>query len=446
MFRIFRQFRKRRAARRIIALGWPLVLGNLSQVIVANTDAVMLGRISLDALAALGVASTVMHFFIIIGNGLSFGMNAAVSSELGTNSHARSGRALLSGLQIGLLTGPLVALLAWVLTPWIYTVMGLEGVVLDSALAYTRIFCGFLLFSPLQAMLNAAFSAYTHTRVVMISSVLMAVLNVMGNYLLIFGAGGFPMLGIEGAAWASMISIAVSTAFLLGVLWMRHRRYHLHQPCTETGFRYYLIRIGSLGMTTVLEWLLWFGGILILNGFVVRCGTAEVALFNVGIKIQSLLMLCMAGTVGVNSAMVSRAVGAQHPKRIRMWTSTSLRVGLLTILPGLFFLIFFPEWVLRIYMRAEDVAQLGHVAWVGWLLAIVTMIRVNNSTVSTTLRCMGMFKCFVLSMIISQAVMLPCAWAAVGVFKLGAAAAIAASVLEEGIRAVLYWRSFRRAQ
>ncbi len=444
MFRVFRQFRKGRAARRILQIGWPLVLSSLSQTVVANTDAAMVGRISLDALAALGVASTVMHFFLIIGNGLSFGLNASVSSELGTKAHARSGKAVLSGLQLGLLTGPLVAALAWYLTPFIYALMGLEGEVLRLAMGYTKIFCGFLIISPLQSMLNAAFAAHTHTRVVMISSVMMATLNVAGNYALIFGKWGFPELGINGAAWSSVASMAASALFLLSMMWMRRSAYHLNRPCAETGFRYYFSRIGALGMTTVLEWLIWFGGILILNGMVVRCGTAEVALFNVGIKIQSLFLLCMAGTVGAASVMVSRAVGAKRPKRIRMWTGTALWVSLVALLPGMFFLAAFPEWVLRIYMRAEDIALLSNVRLVGILLAVLTLVRVNNTTLGTTLRCMGLLKYFVLCLLISESVMLPSAFVAVGIFKLGAAAAIAGNILEEGIRAGLYWRRFRK--
>ena len=444
MIRIFRQFRRGRAGRRIVLFGWPLVLAGLSQMLVANVDAAMVGRISLDALAALGVASTVMHFFLIIGNGLSFGLNAAVSAELGRNERARAGRAVRSGIIIGSCTGPLVAALAWFVTPLIYRVMGLQGSVLDQALDYTRIFCGFLLVAPLQSMLNATFAAHTHTRVVMVSSVLMASLNTMGNYLLIFGKCGFPMLGIKGAAWASVCSMAVSAAFLICAIWVRRRHYHLDRPGRETGFRYYLVRIGQLGMTTVMEWLIWFGGILILNGLVVRCGTAEVALFNVGIKIQSLFMICMAGTVGATSAMVSRAVGADRPKRVRMWTATALWVGELTLLPGFIALLFFPEWVLRIYMRAEDIQLLDHVRLAGLLIALLVIVRVNNSTVSTALRCMRILRYFVLCLVVSEAIMLPTAFGVVGGLKLGAGAAFACNLLEESVRAVLYWLRFRK--
>lgn len=407
---------------------------------MANIDSAMVGRISLDALAALGVASTVMHFFIIVGNGLSFGLNASVSAELGTSSHARSGRAVLSGLQISLLVGPLVAVLAWALTPLIYRTMGLQGVVLDQALQYTRIFCGFLLFSTTQSILSATFAAHTHTRVVMISSLLMAAVNVCGNYALIFGNWGCPALGIRGAAIASVGSIVVSTLYLLGALWWRRGHYHLDRACTETGFRYFALRIARLGMTTVTEWMLWFAGILLLNALVVRCGTAEVALFNIGIKIQSLCMLCMAGTVGANAAMVSRAVGAGRPSRIRLWTLTSLRVGFFSLLPGLVLLVFWPELILRIYMRAEDILLLEHVHLSGILLAVLVLIRVNNTTVGTTLRCMGILRYFIVCLCISELIMLSVSGVTIGWLKLGAVAAFGGNILEEGIRSILYWR------
>lgn len=440
MIRIFRQFRKGRAARRIITFGWPLVLASLSQTLVANIDAAMVGRISIEALAALGVASTVMHFFIIIGSGLSFGLNASVSAELGTRSHKRSARAVLSGLQISVLTGPLVGVLAWVLAPLIYSLMGLKGEVLALALQYSRIFCGFLLFSSTYSVLSAVFAAHTHTRIVMLSSILMASTNICGNYALIFGNWGFPAMGIRGAAIASVVSMMTSTIFLAAVMWIRRIRYHLTLACTETGFRYFAARIARLGMTTVAEWMLWFGGILILNAMVVRCGTPEVALFNVGIKIQTLFMLCMAGTVGANAAMVSRSVGARRPKRIRMWTVTALWVGELSLLPGIVMLLFFPELVLRIYMRAEDILLLENIRLSGIFLALLIMVRVNNSTASTTLRCMSILRYFIVCLFVSEAIMLSTSAVTVGILKWGAAAAFAGNLMEECIRSGLYWR------
>lgn len=435
---ITRHFKKKGPGRKLVTCAWPLALAGLSQALMANMDAAMVGRISLDAIAALGVASTVMNFFVLIANGLAFGLNTTVAQELGSRSMPRVGRAVLTGVQMSLLIGPVLAVVAWFSIATIYRVMGLEGVVLELALRYSRIFVGLVMIAPMNAMIAACFAAHTHTRIIMVASSLMLVINLLANYALIFGHWGFPALGVAGAAIGSVASMAVSCLFFAGYLWLRHRHYHLHEACCETGFIYYGLRIVRVGSTVVADWGIWFGCMLILNALLVRCGTKEVALFNVGMKLQSLCFIWVGGVMQAGAALIGQAVGNRRPSRARLWAEICRLIGFISMVPAIGALLFFPASVFRIYMRAEDVAQLDHLRWVGVVLALLLVVRVNNTVLSTTFRCMGILSFTLMCVCISETLMLTAASLLLGVMKLGALAGFGVNLMEESTRAVLY--------
>ncbi|MEM9418165.1 MAG: MATE family efflux transporter [Planctomycetota bacterium] len=430
--------------RKIMVIAWPVMLSNLSQTLLTNIDFIMVGQVSTDALAAVGVASTFMTLFYILGGSLSFGLSTCVSIRLGEQDHVLAGRVSVHGLIFGVLLGALLFVVSRSLLSLVFGSMELEPEVRRIALEYSELFVWGLWLAPLGAMAAAVFGAYTRTRQVLVSSLIMVGVNLVGDYMLIFGKFGAPAMGPRGAALASVLAVIMSTAYLAAAMWWLRRPLELSLPRSPKLFGQTVASILRLGISTTIEWLLWFVGIFIITIWLAPFGAVHLALFHVSMKLQGLLMLAVRGFTVANNAMIGRAHGGQQPSRISMWHYHNLRLCLMSLVPGILLLTVWPSWIFGWFIDIEEIRQIGSPFWIGTAVVGVVAARMVNTLTGSSLRSVGVLLFFIYLLLISQAITLGFGYAVLRVMQWGFWGALAAAALDEVFRGVVSTVKLRR--
>lgn len=204
-----------REGRATVLLALPLVAGQVSQMLMGVVDTLMIGRLGTVELAASTFANTVLHVPLMFGIGMAIAVSVKVSQARGSNSAVEARAALRHGLFIGLALGVMTLFVALALLP-VFPYFGQAPEVIELvptyfllvALSMTPAMGTMAVKSHADAM-NCPWPAFY----ILLGGVL---LNVLLNWILIYGNLGMPALGLEGAGIATLIARVASVIGLLG--------------------------------------------------------------------------------------------------------------------------------------------------------------------------------------------------------------------------------------
>lgn len=200
--------------RAVVVLGLPLIGSHVAQMLTHITDVVMLGWYSVDALAAVVLATQLFFVIFIVGSGFAFAVMPLCATAIGAGDDRQVRRSVRMGAWIVTIYGIILALPLWFLKPILLS-FGQQTDLAQIAQDYMRI-AMFGLFPALWIMIIKSYlSALERAQIVLIATLVAAAANVLFNYALIFGNLGFPEMGARGAAIASVLTISIDFLFLL---------------------------------------------------------------------------------------------------------------------------------------------------------------------------------------------------------------------------------------
>ena len=330
-----------------IRLGVPIMLGQLGIIIVGFADNIMVGHHSTQELAAASFVNNFFNLAFIFGMGFSYGLTPIVGRLFAQKQYAEVGATLKNSLAINFIVGILLSLcmlfllfnLDWLnqpkeLYPYIipYYILQLFSVV------FTMLFNSFKQFSdgttdtltPMYVMLSAN------------------VVNIIGNYFLIYGHGGFPELGLTGAGISTLFSRILTLAAFCW-LFCRRKKYAEYvkgfkqsvinresirnlvrlglpvgfQMGVETGsFSLSVIMMGWIGSTALAAYQV--GGVITTLGFMLYYGigaavSIRVSNFNGSRNNQEIRKAAQAGFVIINTCALL-FIAFLHTYRLFIYT------------------------------------------------------------------------------------------------------------------------------
>lgn len=384
--------------RRLTALAWPIIGVNLLNVMALAIDTAMIGRLDgADALlAALGFATQVVFLLMVVMMGLTIGTVALVARAHGAGDPGRVNHVLLQSTMLTVLVSVLVAGAGNLLAPQILRLLGASDDALAGGLAYLRPMLGGTVFFYLTILYGAVMRGVGNTRVPFLVSLLSTGINVALNVLLIYGKLGFPALGIQGAAIATVIS-QLASALLLGLLLRRGSIQGLVLPLRVARIDRALAReLARIGTPAAMDMLVLNASFLSIVGMLGRIDELAVAAHGIGLRIQALAFVPGLAVSQATGALVGHALGAGSVEQARqvVRASIALCTGIMTVL-GLVFL-FFAEPVVSVFdVPAGTPLSEYSVMWIqllgvcmplaGWYTAVVGLLQGAGAT-GTSLR------------------------------------------------------------
>ena len=216
-----------------IRLGVPIMLGQLGIIVVGFADNIMVGHHSTAELAAASFVNNFFTLVFIAGMGFSYGLPPIIGGYFAQKEYAKAGETLKNSLCINLIVGLLLSLCMLILLLNIHILKQPEEL-----MPYIVPYYILQLFSVIFAMLFNSFKQFsdgtTDTVTPMCVMLGANVLNIIGNYLLIYGNFGCPELGLTGAGISTLAS-RILTFGIFCVLFAKHSRYKLYREGFKKG-------------------------------------------------------------------------------------------------------------------------------------------------------------------------------------------------------------------
>src|SRR5688572_28439398 len=340
-------------------LAVPVVMAELGWMTMGIVDTLMVGRLSPEAIGAVGVGTSVFMGVVILAMGLLLGLDTLVSQAYGGGRLYECHRWLLHGVALAIaVTLPLT----WVL--WQVS-ESLDAWGLDPAvLALTRPYLDAVTWSVLPLLLYAAFRRYLQgmgvARPVMIALIVANLANVFLNWVLIFGKLGAPAMGVTGAAWGTVGARVVMAGFLLAVILYRE---HGSRPgLFETTLRIeasWLKRLLVLGLPAAMQITLEVGVFAAATALAGRLAPAALAAHQIALNIAAFLFMVPLGVSSAGAVHVGHAVGRiDRAAAARAgWTALLFGVGFMAIAALSFITI--PRLLIGAFTKDAGVLAVG---------------------------------------------------------------------------------------
>jgi len=343
----------------MVRLAIPLVVAELGWVAMGIVDIVMVGRLGPEAIGAVGVSSMLFLSIVVFGIGMLLGLDTFVSQAFGAGRFEDCERWLCRGVGLALLlTLPLVVvnlLVIAMLDQW-----GFEPVVVQLATPYfTKILWGtlpLLVYTVFRRFLQAIGLALP----VMVALVSANVINVVANWLLIFGHLGLPALGVDGAAWATVISRVYLVLFLGITIFIHSRRsrdarWSVCWPIEWAKMR----RLSSFGLPSAIQMTLEVGIFAVVSALAGRFEPATLAAHHIVLNIASVTFMVPFGVGSAGAVRVGYAVGRGDPPGVRHagWAALTLGTAFMSCAALTFVLA--PQPILRWFTADVAVVAIG---------------------------------------------------------------------------------------
>lgn len=360
-------------ARAILTLGLPLIGGHLGQVAIGVTDTVMLGWYSVEALAAVTLASTYFFTIFIFGSGFAWAVMPMVATFAAEQDETGIRRATRMGLWLSI-GFALLALPAMIFSEPILLKLGQkEQVALDAA-RYLRVAGWGVLPALLVMVLKSYLAALERTQVVLWITVLAALVNVLANYAFIFGAWGAPELGIVGAAVASIsvqiVSLAGVVIYILRVV-PQHRLF-VRFWRADAQMLGRVFRLGVPISLTALSEVGLFAASAMMMGWL---GTIPLAAHGIAVQLASITFMVHLGLSNAATIRAGNAWGGRdRPRMARgalVVTVMSVAFAALTIAA----FVIWPEPLIDIFMQKDEPARVEILAIGVGLLAMAALFQ-----------------------------------------------------------------------
>ncbi len=347
--------------REVVTMSGPIVLGMLSFTFMEFFDKAMVSYVSTDALAAVGSAGIGSFTLSTLYMGIISVVSTFVAQCYGRGEKHLCARYCWQGHYLALL-GILFGAVLWPLSVPLFDAMGHTPEVTRLELEYFRTRLLGYVFIGVSTSLAGFFQAVNKSYIPMFAAIFGNSLNLVFNYLLIYGKFGFPRMEVTGAALATVISSLFQTVFL-GVIFLNSKYHAEYQTRSFWQFDWNrtreMFRIGApSAMTMFLDVANWWVFVAFIVG---RFGSVPLAANAVAL---SFMHVCFLPAVGLNhgiSAIVGQWLGRGDIARAKARTYTAMRIAVSYMcVMGVTFALYGDRIILFVFHTEMDVAVLGH--------------------------------------------------------------------------------------
>jgi len=340
-----------------LKLAYPVILGMLGHTFVAFADNIMVGQLGTAELAAVSLGNSFVFIAMSLGIGFSTAITPLVAEADGAGNNAGSKSALKHGLVLCTGLGFSLFLIILLCKPLLYVMQQPEEVV-ALAIPYLEL----VAFSLVPLIIFQAFKQFSEglsqTKFPMYATILANVINIILNYLLIFGSFGFPKLGIVGAAIGTLVSRFV----MVGYIWfLLNRKQKYRAYVTRFNFKNIekkvIQKIVSLGFPSALQMFfevaiftaaIWLSGVL---------GKNAQAANQIALNLSSMTFMVGMGLSVAAMVRVGNQKGLLDFKALR---NIAQSIFFLTFLLEVVFALLFllgRHWLPTIYLDVGDVTN-----------------------------------------------------------------------------------------
>ncbi len=392
----------------VLNMSIPIMISMLIQALYNIVDSMYVAQINEDALTALSLVFPIQNLMIAVAAGTAVGMNALLSRSLGERNYTKANSIAMHGIVLAIGSSLLFVVFALFFSSFYFEVQGIEGRVYEYGMDYVGVCCIFSMGIFIQITFERLLQATGRSMISMVTQATGAIINIVLDPILIFGLFGMPMMGVKGAAIATVIGqlCACLCAYYFNTKYNKEIILSLKQFKINTTYikEIYIIGVPSIIMGSISS-VMTFGMNQILLGF----SHTATAFFGIYIKLQSFAYMPVFGLNNAIVPIIAFNYGAKQKQRI----FAAIKVGIfyacciLVFSFGLFQL--FPQFALEIFNASDEMMVIGipalRIISFHFLFAGVSMI------LGSAFQALGhSFSAMVISLLRQLVVLLPVAY------------------------------------
>lgn len=335
--------------RQIIKIAAPICLALIIPQINHITNTAFLGRLGEFELAVNGIAGIYYLVMYMVAYGLNNGLQVLIARRAGQLNTRGIGQLFSNGLELGLIASFLVIAATLFLAPWFFAHSLHNKQIYEAALSFIRIRIWGLPFLMTLSMANAFYIGSGNSKVLAVTSLCQEMVNIFSDYALIFGKFGLPALGLNGAAFASLIAEGTGMMVAYSILFGKgfHKRFFLFdyiKPSWQI-FRSIL----SISAPLIVQFLFSIGSWFIFFIFIEHLGERPLAISNMLRSIFGIFGVFTWALGATCNTLVSNVIGQGKQDFVFVAIRRIASLSLLCAFIVCILVNLFPGTILQIY-------------------------------------------------------------------------------------------------
>lgn len=336
MTEIFRKYSAH--YRQLLRIGIPIIIGQLGVIILGFADTMMIGHYGTDELAAASFVNNIFSLVILFGTGFSYGLTPIVGEMFGKGDRQGIGEILKNSIAANFITGTALTAIMLVVFANVER-LGQPVELLPLIKPYYLIILSSVIFVMLFNAFKQFSDGITDTDTPM--WILMAgnLLNIIGNYVLIYGKCGFPALGLDGAGISTLVSRIVMLVAFAFIFFTSGKYAVYRQSLLNSSIRiHHLATLNRMGMPVALQMGMESGAFSLSAVMVGWLGSVQLAAHQVMTSISTLGYLTFYGMGAAAAIRVSYFKGQNdmHNARRSAYASYHLTLALAAVMSVIF--------------------------------------------------------------------------------------------------------------
>lgn len=310
---------------KILALAIPATVENILQTAVGFIDALMISKIGLVAVTAVGIANTILNVYLALFIALGVGSSALIAQKIGAKRESEAQIITNQSVLLTIVISLLLALVSVLFGSPLLRMMGASERILQESLTFFVVVGGGVLFMGLMTIFGSILRASGDTKSPMKVSVVVNIGNIVIDYILIFGLGPIPALGVLGTAIGTVLSRVLGC-------WLLYRKVQLSKSPLDwsTLFASSNYRpLINLSIPATLERLVMRLGQVLYFGLIVSISAKTFAAHSIAGNIESFTYMPAYGLATAATTLVGNAIGARDPQQAKRYGYSAAKYGVI---------------------------------------------------------------------------------------------------------------------
>lgn len=312
-----------------VNMAWPSIIESFFVAFAGLVDSLMVSSLGAYAVAAVGLTTQPKFMGLSLFFALNVAISALVARRRGEKKQEEANRILNTAVIFIVSAAVVISIALVAFAGPVIRLCGSTPETHDSAVEYFRIIMGGMIFNCVQMGINSAQRGAGNTRITMRTNVTSNTVNIIFNYLLINGHFGFPALGIQGAALATVLGTVVACIMSIisilnpeGFISIPYILEHKIKPAAKS-----FLNLVKVGYSVFFEQLLMRIGFMLTAVMAAHQGTDAMAAHQVGMNIMSLSFSFGDGLQAAAVALIGRSLGAGDEKLAKEFGSICRMIG-----------------------------------------------------------------------------------------------------------------------
>lgn len=311
----------------VMKIVWPSMLEGFLVALVTMFDGIMVSSLGNNANAAVTITKQPIYFMICFITALNIAITAIVSRRYGSKNKEEANRAMHVGIQLSAIIAIFLTIFVCLMSRTLCRWMGATSSTIDYASSYLFIISAGFIFNALRLTINACQRGIGKTKISLYTNLIANIVNICFNYLLINGNYGFPKLGIEGAAIATVFGNAI--AFLISLIAVMRKNGYLKLQFKSlfTIDKEMLKTVGNLLPSTLIDQIFLRIGFILFALIVNYLGDDATYIHGICNDMNSLMFTLADGFSIGTAAVVGHRLGEKRKDLAVVYAKVSMLIS-----------------------------------------------------------------------------------------------------------------------